>query len=61
MNILDIDKEYKANTFDCTLASDVIEHLEKDAGYKLLNKIAQMKESKTMTEKNVNTVEESLK
>lgn len=36
MNVLDIDKTLPDNSFDCVLASDLIEHFEKDEGVKLL-------------------------
>lgn len=35
-NILDISKDFKRNSFDAVIALDVIEHLEKKDGYKLL-------------------------
>lgn len=37
MNILDLDKEFKENSFDAVIASDVIEHLPKEEGYKLIS------------------------
>lgn len=36
MDILEIGKRFKPNSFDCALASDVIEHLTKAEGLKLL-------------------------
>jgi ubiquinone/menaquinone biosynthesis C-methylase UbiE len=36
MHILDLDKVFVENSFDCVLASDVIEHLTKEDGYRLL-------------------------
>ena len=35
-NILDVKKDFKKNSFDAVIALDVIEHLEKKDGYKLL-------------------------
>lgn len=37
VNILEIDKVFNQNSFDMVIASDVIEHLEKSEGYKLLD------------------------
>src|SRR3990170_2553627 len=39
MNILAIDKKFKPNSFDCVLALDVIEHLDKKGGLKLIKKM----------------------
>jgi SAM-dependent methyltransferase len=36
MNILEADKKFKKKSFDCVSAIGVIEHLEKEEGYKLL-------------------------
>ncbi|MBI2143982.1 methyltransferase domain-containing protein [Candidatus Woesearchaeota archaeon] len=36
MNILEIGKRFKPSSFDCVLASDVIEHLPKTEGLRLL-------------------------
>ncbi|MEK7169201.1 MAG: class I SAM-dependent methyltransferase [Patescibacteria group bacterium] len=35
-NILEVKKDFKKNSFDAVIALDVIEHLEKKDGYKLL-------------------------
>ncbi|MBI2549616.1 class I SAM-dependent methyltransferase [Candidatus Woesearchaeota archaeon] len=46
MDVLEIGKAFKPGSFDCVLASDVIEHLAKEDGYKLLDmmeKIARRK------------------
>ena len=32
INVLDIGKKFKPNSFDCVLASDLIEHLSKEDG-----------------------------
>ena len=39
MSIMDIVKKFEPNSFDCVLASDVIEHLEKKDGFKLIEMI----------------------
>ncbi len=39
INILDIDKKFQQKSFDCTIALDVIEHLMKEDGYLLLDKM----------------------
>lgn len=36
MNALNIDKKFRKESFDCVLASDLIEHLNKDDGYRLI-------------------------
>ncbi len=36
MNVLDIDREFEANSFDCVLAYDIIEHLSKEDGLRLV-------------------------
>lgn len=36
INILDIDKEFAEGSFDCVIASDVIEHLTKEDGIRLM-------------------------
>lgn len=38
-NILDIDKFFQPDSFDCVLASDVIEHLPKEQGLQLMQKM----------------------
>ena len=46
MDIMDIGKKFKENSFDCVLASDIIEHLPKEQGLELLDimeKIAKKK------------------
>ncbi|MCR4261170.1 MAG: class I SAM-dependent methyltransferase [Candidatus Colwellbacteria bacterium] len=37
LNVLDAGDEFKEKSFDCVLASDVIEHLSKEDGEKLIN------------------------
>jgi ubiquinone/menaquinone biosynthesis C-methylase UbiE len=36
-NVLDLDAFFEEKTFECVLASDLIEHLAKEDGFKLLN------------------------
>lgn len=36
VNVLEIDKEFADNSFDMVIASDLIEHLEKQDGFKLI-------------------------
>ena len=46
MDILNLNKRFKEKSFDCVLASDVIEHFEKEEGLKLIKameKIAKRK------------------
>ncbi len=39
LNILDIDSKIPSNSFDCVILMDVIEHLEKVDGIKLIRKM----------------------
>jgi hypothetical protein len=39
MNALDIGKQFRAHSFDCVLASDLIEHLTRKEGLRLLSMI----------------------
>ncbi len=48
MNILDIDKKFKENSFDCVIALDVIEHLTKKDGWKLLDSMEKAAKKKTI-------------
>lgn len=46
MNVLDVGKVFKANSFDCVVALDLLEHLSKEDGLRLLSlmkKIAKKK------------------
>ncbi len=36
MDVLDIEKNFKTGSFDCVLASEIIEHLEKEDGIRLM-------------------------
>lgn len=38
-DVLDIDKKFTPGSFECVLASDLIEHLTKEKGYELLKKM----------------------
>ena len=48
MNILEIGKRFKPNSFDCVLASDVIEHLTKEEGYRLLGMMERIAKEKVI-------------
>jgi hypothetical protein len=37
MNVMDLDKRFPADSFDCVIASDLVEHLKKEDGYRLIN------------------------
>lgn len=39
MNVIDIDKKFAQSSFDLVLASDIIEHLDKKDGLKLIKKM----------------------
>jgi len=39
IDVLDIDKSFDDKSIDCVLASDLIEHLTKEDGYKLIEKM----------------------
>ena len=46
LNVLDLDKKFPPKSFDCVLALDLIEHLEKEEGFRLIvmmEKIAKKK------------------
>lgn len=36
INVLEIENHFEDNSFECVLSSDLIEHLEKEEGYKLI-------------------------
>jgi hypothetical protein len=46
IDVMDIDKYFKDNSFDCVILIDLIEHLEKDKGELLLNKINKIAKKK---------------
>ncbi len=39
MNVLEIDNHFEPGSFDCVLALDVIEHLTKDDGFRLISRM----------------------
>ncbi len=47
-DILNIDKVFEPESFDCVLASDVIEHLDKEDGYKLMEKMEKIAKKKVI-------------
>lgn len=48
LNILEIANRFPANSFDCVLASDVIEHLEKSDGLKLMRDMERIARKKVV-------------
>ena len=48
MDVLDIGKNFKPNSFDCVLASDLIEHLDKDDGFKLIEMMEKIAKNKVI-------------
>lgn len=48
MDVLDIGKKFKSNSFDCVLASDLIEHLTKEEGYKLIEMMEKIAKNKVI-------------
>lgn len=48
LNILEIADRFEANSFDCVLASDVIEHLEKNDGLKLMRDMERIARKKVI-------------
>ena len=48
MNIDDIDTKFAADSFDCVLASDVIEHVTKDQGLALMEKMERIAKHKVI-------------
>ena len=48
MSVLDIDKRFKENQFDCVLASDLIEHLTKEDSEKLIKKMEKIAKKKVI-------------
>lgn len=48
MNILDIGKKFKTNSFDCVLASNIIEHLTKKDGLRFLKMIEDIAKKKVI-------------
>ena len=48
MDVLGISSQFKPNSFDVVLASDVIEHLEKEDGNKLISKMEKIAKKKVI-------------
>ena len=48
LNILDIDKHFEPGSFDCVMALDVIEHLKKEDGYRLLEMMEKIARKKVL-------------
>jgi len=46
MDVMDIDKKFPENSFDCVLLTDLIEHLEKKDGVLLLEKMEKIAKKK---------------
>ncbi len=46
INVLDIGEKFEPNSFDCVLASDLIEHLTKEEGIDLLNMMERIAKNK---------------
>lgn len=48
MDVMKIDKKFKNNSFDCVLASDLIEHLDKKSGLELIKKMTNIARKKVI-------------
>lgn len=48
MDVLNIDKKFKSNSFDCVIAIDLIEHLTKEDGKKLIKKMEKIARKKVI-------------
>ncbi|UCH62681.1 MAG: class I SAM-dependent methyltransferase [Fidelibacterota bacterium] len=48
MNVLEIDTEFEENSFDCVLAYDLIEHLSKEDGLKLISMMERVARKKVI-------------
>lgn len=48
IDVMDIGKEFEADSLDCVLASDLIEHLTKEDGYKLMDMIEKIAAKKVI-------------
>lgn len=46
MDVMDIDKKFEPNSFDCVLLTDLIEHLEKKEGLELMKKMEKIASKK---------------
>lgn len=47
-HILDIDKHFEPESFDCVVSFDVIEHLKKEDGFKLMEKMEKLSKKRTI-------------
>jgi 2-polyprenyl-3-methyl-5-hydroxy-6-metoxy-1,4-benzoquinol methylase len=48
INVDDIDQQFDDNSFDCVLASDVIEHVTKEKGLELIDKMERVAKHKVI-------------
>ncbi|MFH1972237.1 MAG: methyltransferase domain-containing protein [archaeon] len=48
INVLEINKNFDENSFDCVLASDLIEHLTKEEGNKLIDSMEKIAKKKVI-------------
>ncbi len=48
MDVLKIEEKFKANSFDCVVALDLIEHLTKEEGIKLISAMEKISKSKIL-------------
>jgi len=46
MNVMDLDKKFRPNSFDIVLASDLIEHLKKEDGIRLIRMMEKIAKKK---------------
>lgn len=48
MDVLDVGKKFGSNSFDCVLASDLIEHLTKEDGIRLIEVMEKIAKNKVI-------------
>ncbi len=48
MNVMEMDRKFPLASFDCVIASDLIEHLEKKDGYKLIEMMTRLAKKKVI-------------
>ena len=48
VNVLELDKHFEPNSFDCVISSDLIEHLTKDDGNKLITMMEKIASKKVV-------------
>ncbi|MFW9819701.1 MAG: class I SAM-dependent methyltransferase [Candidatus Thorarchaeota archaeon] len=48
IDVLKIEDKFKPNSFDCVVALDLIEHLTKEEGYKLINTMEKISKKKVV-------------